>query len=272
MKAGRILCWVAVVVLALFAIVAIWRQDWLGADDRVLIDAIGGAMSAILAVPLVMIVVSRLCPAKQDAQESSRDAINCKADYEAIEDPYPEGYKPASITRFHYDSRLRLMRLKKRLKGIGPEQQYIVAEDYTVSYWMNRADKKLVTVPAGTVTDLASVPRCFRWYVGRVGPHLEASIIHDYLYIAWQLKKGDSGIPKRTSEMRRFADDLMLAAMKEAGMGCKALVVYRATRCFGKGIFFNSNPEPLILDLEKLFKECGREKTDSLREEPTNST
>lgn len=270
MKAGGMFCCVAVAVLALFAIVAIWRQDWLGADDAVLVDAMGGAMTAIVAVPLVMFVVSCLCPAKRDTQKSPKDARNYKANYEAIEDPYPKSYTTDSITGFRYRSRLHLMRLKKRLKGIGPEQQYIVAEDYTVCFKMNGGDKH-VTVPKGTLTDLASVPPCFRWYVGRVGPHLEASVIHDYLYIAWQLEKPSNGFPKRTPQMRRFADDLMLAAMKAAGMGCKARIIHRAIRCFGRGIFFDSNPEPLILDLERLFKECGSELTASSRENPRSS-
>ena len=140
MKAGVMLCWVAVTVLALFAIVAIWRQDWLGGDDAVLVDAMGGAMTAIVAVPLVMFVISRLCPAKRDTQMSPKEAKDYQADYEAIEDPYPENYMTASISGFRYRSRLHLMRLTKRLKGIGPEQRYIVAEDYTVCFKMNGAD------------------------------------------------------------------------------------------------------------------------------------
>ena len=91
-------------------------------------------------------------------------------------------------------------------------------------------------------------------FVGRVGPHLEASIIHDYLYIAWQVKNVDA-----TEERRRFADDLMLAAMKAAGMGCKADIIYRAIRLFGKPVFEGRNPEPLILCSTELPKCCGNE-------------
>ena len=49
------------------------------------------------------------------------------------------------------------------------------------------------------------------------------------------------------SEMRRFSDDLMLAAMKAAGMCCKAHLIYVAVRLFGWCIFSKRNPEPLIL-------------------------
>ncbi|MCY4463595.1 MAG: DUF1353 domain-containing protein [Albidovulum sp.] len=76
-------------------------------------------------------------------------------------------------------------------------------------------------VKRGFPTDLTSVPRPFRPFVGRVGPHLEASIIHDYLYVAWQI----GGLPP-TDDMRRFSDEVMLAAMPASGMGCKAHAIY----------------------------------------------
>ena len=37
----------------------------------------------------------------------------------------------------------------------------------------------------------------------RVGPHLEASIVHDWLYVAWQLEEGTEA----TEEWRLFADE-----------------------------------------------------------------
>lgn len=70
-------------------------------------------------------------------------------------------------------------------------------------------DRRSITVSKGMLTDLASVPRCFRWYAGRVGPHLEAAIVHDFLYVAWQDLKEMCPKPG----MRFFADRIMLAAM-----------------------------------------------------------
>ena len=148
------------------------------------------------------------------------------------------------------------MRLAERLPAIHPEQQYIVAQPYTARYTLNGKEERL-TVPGGLLTDLASVPRPLRWYVGRVGPHLEAAILHDYLYVAWQFKKNDP-TSERMMQMRRFADDLMLAAMRETGMGCKARLIHLAIRWCGRGIFFGRNPEPLVLDLNALPKQaCG---------------
>ena len=272
MKAARILSSAVVlflallVLLALFALVAMWRHEWLGLNDTVIFHAIGSSLSAIVLIPAALILAGYLCPAKRDTKLASRKAADYAADYDKIPDPYPASYKSESITGFRYDSPLHLMRLEKRLSDIGPEQQYIVAEDYTVYYSLMNGEGEPVTVPKGMLTDLASVPRFFRWYVGRVGPHLEASIIHDYLYIAWQLTT-DNGFPKPTREMRRFADDLMLVAMQEAGMGCKSRLIYRAIRCFGKGMFFGPNPEPLILDLDRLLNEGSSEQRAVSREE-----
>lgn len=42
-----------------------------------------------------------------------------------------------------------------------------------------------IEAPRGLHTDLASVPKALWWVVGPIGRHLEASIIHDYLYMAW---------------------------------------------------------------------------------------
>ena len=88
------------------------------------------------------------------------------------------------------------------------------------------------------MTDLASVPPVFRWYVGRVGRHLEASVVHDWLYVAWQhyeLAPAD--------DMRLFSDKVMLAAMLASGMGCKAYVIYWTIQVFGTCIFYGTEPE-----------------------------
>lgn len=40
----------------------------------------------------------------------------------------------------------------------------------------------LVSVPLGFMTDFASIPRAFRWWLGPWGRHGRAAVIHDYLY------------------------------------------------------------------------------------------
>ena len=87
-----------------------------------------------------------------------------------------------------------------------------------------------VRIPQGLLTDLASVPRGFRGIVGRVGPHLEAAIVHDFMY-------GDrvrTEYPIFTHWTRKQADQLFLAGMKKAGVGWALRhLIYRAVRIGG---------------------------------------
>ena len=66
-----------------------------------------------------------------------------------------------------------------------------------------------IEAPRGLYTDLASVPKALWWVVGPIGSHLEASIIHDYLYMAWTDFRATA--PKRDHD---FADTVFLAGMK----------------------------------------------------------
>lgn len=40
----------------------------------------------------------------------------------------------------------------------------------------------IITVPTGTLTDGASVPKIFHSVLGPTGPYFRAAVIHDYLY------------------------------------------------------------------------------------------
>ena len=76
-----------------------------------------------------------------------------------------------------------------------------------------------ITAPRGLYTDLASVPKALWWVVGPIGRHLEASIIHDYLYMAWS--------DFRDAAVRRdwdFADRMFLAAMKVSNVRRRWLI------------------------------------------------
>ena len=57
--------------------------------------------------------------------------------------------------------------------------------------------------------------------------------MHDFLYVAWHDLK--DMCPK--ARMRFFADRIMLAAMKAAGMRGAATVIYRAVRTGGRSAF-----------------------------------
>ena len=76
-------------------------------------------------------------------------------------------------------------------------------------------------VPAGTVTDFASVPRLLWGVVPPFGKHSIAAIVHDYAY--------------RTGSMSRWeADALFRSLMQRAGVGAfRRWCMWAAVRCFG---------------------------------------
>jgi hypothetical protein len=158
-------------------------------------------------------------------------------------DPYPSPGTP--IVAFRYLSALVLVRALDAVRlRTGEDADYIVGRDFAVAWKADEAeDWRAITVPAGLLTDLTSVPGPFRPFVDRVGPWLEAAILHDYLYIAWQ------DVPGRgpREDDRRFADDMMLAAMREAGVGeVRAWIIHRAVRLFGARAFARTEGERYV--------------------------
>ncbi|MHA1538662.1 MAG: DUF1353 domain-containing protein [Alphaproteobacteria bacterium] len=149
-----------------------------------------------------------------------------------FDNPYPdEDWR--EITAFDYIDPLILRRNVKGLVFRRDKEKdafYILAENYRIRYRLDgEASDRFVTAPRGMLTDLASVPRFGRWFVGKVGPHLEAAIVHDFLYVAWQDVEGRGA---RKAD-RKFADKLMLAAMAEAKIGAfKRGVIYAAVSSF----------------------------------------
>lgn len=147
--------------------------------------------------------------------------------HKVIEDPYPVG--PVKVVAFRYTEDLFLLRRQnKPMSRFGLGANFVVERDYTV-YWdsPDHTDNK-ITVPRGMITDLASVPPVFRWFVSRTGPYLEAAVVHDYLTIAWRSLDGDGSV-----ERRKFADDLMFVAMETSGVGPRMKwVIYGAIRAY----------------------------------------
>jgi hypothetical protein len=88
-----------------------------------------------------------------------------------------------------------------------------------------------IVVPAGFVTDFASIPRAALWYVDDDDPAiLFASVVHDYLYT----KKGDLGRGTNLILSRQNADEVLREAMLVSGARkAQAFVVYSAVRLGG---------------------------------------
>lgn len=91
-----------------------------------------------------------------------------------------------------------------------------------------------LVVPAGFVTDLASVPAFGRWYVSRDGDHLKPAIIHDFGYV----KECESAPGPWARMDRRDVDKLFLEAMLVRGIRpTQARVIYAAVRIGGERTF-----------------------------------
>ncbi len=92
------------------------------------------------------------------------------------------------------------------------------ALDYSIG-----ASKIKVTVPAGFVTDFASIPQSL-WSFGLSpnGRYSKAAIIHDYLYWSQTCTKEQS-------------DNILFMAMKESDVGLtKATIIYDGVRLGGR--------------------------------------
>ncbi len=248
-------CSLIVIVFTVIALVGIWCPEYYSSAFKILCGAWKEILTLIVLVLAGFLLVCFWYPLKKRkrvrvTEPNGKEVDSEKVDPEELYPPYPDPPVWKSISGFQYESHLELMRLNCGLKGLGREAQYIVAKDYKVSFDLD-GKRRSIIVRRGTLTDLASIPRPFRILVGRVGPHLEASIVHDYQYIAWQF----AGIAPN-EQMRRFSDELMLVAMNAAGMGCKARLIFRALRLFGCYAFFRENPTPLVLSEDQLLQLC----------------
>lgn len=110
-----------------------------------------------------------------------------------------------------------------RWVGFGEERQELLEPLIYVA-----GNGERFEVPAGTVTDYASIPRLF-WNLKGFNPYGPAkmpAVLHDYLYA---LRGGE---PYEKS--RRECDDLFLEAMQLVGVGwLHRHVIYAAVRLMG---------------------------------------
>ena len=130
---------------------------------------------------------------------------------------YPAPYK--SVEKFEYLGDLHLTRAMKSVQTRrGSDADYIVGDHYRGRVKVRGVDDETywhgICVPKGYMTDLVSVPRWGRLFVGRTGPYLEACMFHDWLYEAWVAL----GVQPQWS-MKEFADDVVKVAMEEAKVG-----------------------------------------------------
>ena len=97
-------------------------------------------------------------------------------------------------------------------------------------------EARRITVPAGCITDYASIPRILWPLIPAWGQHGPAAIVHDYLYDrGGRIKIPDPDAPAHSvRNTRKRADKIFLIAMRQLGVGwLKRHVMYRAVRLFG---------------------------------------
>ncbi len=133
--------------------------------------------------------------------------------------PFPDT-AVAAIEDFKYENELHMVR-HHAPPDDAPDSLWQLSEDFTVSMICHPegggpADGFVhtVTAPRGMYTDLASVPRLFWSIIGPIGPHLEASIVHDYLYMAWTDFRPREDLERDWN----FADAVLFAGMNASGV------------------------------------------------------
>jgi len=83
--------------------------------------------------------------------------------------------------------------------------------------------KMVITVPAGFVTDFASIPRFAQFLIPKLGRYNKAAVIHDWLYQV---------LPKQTT--RKGADRCFRDGMRDLGVvKWKYTAMYWAVRLGG---------------------------------------
>lgn len=86
----------------------------------------------------------------------------------------------------------------------------------------SKYNKNIISVPAGFVTDFASIPWIFWTFLPYWGKYGKAAVIHDYLY--------------QTHKVSRHMADLIFYEAMVVGKTpkWKARIMYLAVRCWGR--------------------------------------
>ena len=149
--------------------------------------------------------------------------------------PYPTC--EVGITDYRYLTPLHLMRGVNAPKSRkGRDAVYILSKDFSVEWADEAQNRHIITAPKGMVTDLTSSP--VHSVVSPTGPWLEAAIIHDYLYVAWEAIDGY----EPTKRDRKFADKMLLKGCEAANVGwIKRRIIWAAVRAGGWKPFYEKD-------------------------------
>lgn len=91
-----------------------------------------------------------------------------------------------------------------------------------------------ITVPAGFISDGASIPRPLWAILPTTGPYLTPAFFHDYLIRMWRRSRDTFDDPHPLAQTRKACDDFLLAAMIEVGVGAwTRWIIYQGVRFGG---------------------------------------
>jgi hypothetical protein len=157
--------------------------------------------------------------------------------WESGANPFPKE-KIERISDIHYIGELKFICHATVHLDKTPRSLWQLSTDFGVTMTVHpkegAAYSHTVTAPRGLYTDLASVPPPFWSFIGPIGKHLEISILHDYLYMAWTDYHDTA-----SRQDWRFADKMFAAGLKASGVNClKRNVMYHIVHsCIGWGVF-----------------------------------
>ncbi len=93
------------------------------------------------------------------------------------------------------------------------------------AFYLSDDESDVIEVPAGFITDLATVPRIFWMLLPPDGKYAKAAIIHDYLY--------DNALRTKREADRIFLDGMTVLGVPK----WKRTIMYYAVRLFGRGTY-----------------------------------
>jgi hypothetical protein len=105
-------------------------------------------------------------------------------------------------------------------------------------------DCYIVAIPAGFITDLASIPRALHSLIPQHGDHSLAAIVHDYLYAT-------------QGTTRKAADEIFLNALEDSGVSwIKRNLLYAGVRV-GGWVAWNARAKAREEDQKQHMKDNG---------------
>lgn len=138
--------------------------------------------------------------------------------------------------RRRFPHKLYLVLLDNRDRPAIRDGRSLWALQRPMTYWSGAKLDERITVPAGFVTDLASIPRLVWSFYPPDGPWVKAAVVHDFLYDTqgdgrWN---GREGVARALPYSRAEADGILLEGMVARDVGrWERLVIWLSVRLGG---------------------------------------